>query len=178
MAETLGKRLKELRQSNGYSQADIAEHLNISRQSISRWENDLSYPDIDNLKLLSEYYELSIDELLKETKQLQHEINEKTEQINENIKKIEDKQEKLKHLKQPAMVLDESWILLILSVLSITIAPFGLISIPLILWRNKKENQFKQLILLISLAIFIYNLYVLYVWISTSVGIGVTTTIE
>ena len=60
----LGERLKETRQSKGVSQSTVAEHLNISRQSISKWENNSSYPDLDNLVRLSEYYEISIDDLL------------------------------------------------------------------------------------------------------------------
>ena len=60
---TLGKRLKQIRVNKGFSQADVASFLNISRQSISRWETDKSYPDIDNLVELSKYYEISTDEL-------------------------------------------------------------------------------------------------------------------
>ncbi len=89
---TLGKRLKKVRIEKGFSQAEVADFLNISRQSISRWETDKSYPDIDNLVELSKYYEVSIDELLTETKALQQEINEKSEQMNKNIEEIEEKQ--------------------------------------------------------------------------------------
>lgn len=74
--------------------------------------------------------------------------------------------------------IDESWVLTLLTVLSIAIAPFGLISIPLILWRNKKNNQFYKLILLSAIIIFIYNLYVLQLGITSSLDIGTTITIE
>jgi len=94
---TLGQRLKRVRVDKGFSQTDVADFLNISRQSISRWETDKSYPDIDNLVELSKYYEISIDELLTETKVLQQEINQKTEQMNKNIEEIETKQKKLKN---------------------------------------------------------------------------------
>lgn len=59
-----GKRLKKLREGKNLSQEMVAEELNISRQAISRWENDKAFPDIENLKLLSELYEVSIDELV------------------------------------------------------------------------------------------------------------------
>lgn len=169
----LGDRLKQARINKGFSQADVAEFLHISRQSISRWETGKTYPDIDNLVELSRYYEVSIDELLTETKILQKEINEKTEQMNKNMEEIEEKQKKLTQLFSTES--DESWVLLLFTVFSIAIAPFGLIAIPLILWRNKKENQFYKLILFLSCIIFIYNIHVLITWITTALEMGVVT---
>jgi len=173
---TLGQRLKKVRIEKGLSQADVAEFLNISRQSISRWETDKSYPDIDNLVDLSRYYDISIDELLTKTKVLQREINEKTEQMNRNIEEIEEKQKKLNHLLSTDT--DESWVLLLFTVFSIAIAPFGLISIPLILWRNKKDNQFYKLIIFLAILIFLYNIYILLLGVTSSLDIGTTITVE
>ena len=62
----LGGKLKSSRVKKGFSQNDVAEELHISRQSISKWENDISYPDLDNLVKLSTYYQVSTDYLLKE----------------------------------------------------------------------------------------------------------------
>ncbi|MGH1848741.1 helix-turn-helix transcriptional regulator [Enterococcus gilvus] len=62
----LAEQLKASREKMGLSQTDVANRLNITRQSISKWENGKGYPDLDNLVLLSEVYEVSIDELLKE----------------------------------------------------------------------------------------------------------------
>lgn len=62
----LGEKLKSSRIKKGYSQNDVAEELHISRQSISKWENDISYPDLDNLVKLSTCYQVSTDHLLKE----------------------------------------------------------------------------------------------------------------
>ncbi len=62
----LGEKLKSSRIKKGFSQNDVAEELHISRQSISKWENDISYPDLDNLVKLSTYYQVSTDHLLKE----------------------------------------------------------------------------------------------------------------
>lgn len=67
---TLGEKLKKSRHIKGISQSEVAKYLNISRQSISKWENDTSSPDINNLTLLSSLYEISIDDLLKEKKKL------------------------------------------------------------------------------------------------------------
>ena len=63
----LAERLKENRERLGLSQGDVAEKLNIIRQSISRWETGKGAPDLDNLVLLSKLYQVSTDELLKES---------------------------------------------------------------------------------------------------------------
>lgn len=57
-------RLKELRTKNNYSQAYVAEYLNISRQAISRWETGNATPDLDNLVLLAKLYNTSVDDIL------------------------------------------------------------------------------------------------------------------
>jgi len=53
-----------------------------------------------------------------------------------------------------------------------------LIAVPLILWRNKKDNQFYKIIIFLSALIFIYNIHVFIVWIETALEIGVTTNIQ
>lgn len=63
MGQHLGKKLKELREQHGFTQTDVAEKLNISRQAISQWENEKSTPDIENAFLLCELYGISIHEL-------------------------------------------------------------------------------------------------------------------
>ena len=84
----LGERLKASRVNKGYSQGDVADHLNISRQSISKWENGNSYPDLDNLVKLSTYYEVSIDELLKENQENKKKIEQNEVKIEENVQKL------------------------------------------------------------------------------------------
>jgi len=63
--EKIAKYLKTARIEKGYSQQEIADLLNISRQSISNWENGKSYPDLENLILLSNICEFSLDSLKK-----------------------------------------------------------------------------------------------------------------
>jgi len=63
-SQNLPAKLKELRKKNHYSQEQVAEKLNISRQAISNWETGKAYPDIDNLVMLSELYGASVDEML------------------------------------------------------------------------------------------------------------------
>ena len=61
----IGKRIKELRKQKGWNQEVFAEMTYVSRQTISSWENDKSYPDIKSLLLMSELFEVSLDDLIK-----------------------------------------------------------------------------------------------------------------
>ncbi|MEI2438053.1 helix-turn-helix domain-containing protein [Priestia megaterium] len=70
----LSYNLKTKREENNFSQEDVAKVLNISRQSISKWENGNCYPDLDNLIKLSDLYKISLDELIKGDKSFQEKI--------------------------------------------------------------------------------------------------------
>lgn len=61
-----GERLKQARLAKHLTQKAVAEQLHVSRQTISSWETENSYPDIDSLLRLSDFYELSLDTLLRE----------------------------------------------------------------------------------------------------------------
>ena len=61
----IGKKLKEARLNRDLTQEVIAEKLNVSRQTISNWENEKSYPDIISVIELSTLYSISLDDLLK-----------------------------------------------------------------------------------------------------------------
>lgn len=60
----LGNRLLNLRKAKGLSQEEVAEKLDVSRQTISKWETDQSTPDFDKIIPLCKLYEISSDELL------------------------------------------------------------------------------------------------------------------
>lgn len=70
----LAGNLKRKREECRLSQDDVASKLNISRQSISKWETGKCYPDLDNLILLSDLYKISLDELIKGDKSFQDRI--------------------------------------------------------------------------------------------------------
>lgn len=60
----LGTRLYELRRAKHLSQEDVAEKLNVTRQTVSKWETDQSTPDFDKIAPLCELYGITSDELL------------------------------------------------------------------------------------------------------------------
>lgn len=61
---SLGNKLYDLRKKKGLSQEEAGDKLNVTRQTISKWEMDQSIPEIDKLKSISKLYEISIDVLL------------------------------------------------------------------------------------------------------------------
>lgn len=61
----LNKQIKNYREEFNFSQEELAKKLFVSRQTISNWENERSYPDIHNLLLLSVLFDVSLDELVK-----------------------------------------------------------------------------------------------------------------
>lgn len=62
---TFGERLYELRRNKNISQEGLAELLDVSRQSISKWENDKAYPEMTRLLFMSEYFDVSLDYLMR-----------------------------------------------------------------------------------------------------------------
>lgn len=60
------EKLQILRKTKGYSQEEIAEMLDVSRQAVAKWEAGLSYPDIFNLIQISNLFHVTVDYLIKE----------------------------------------------------------------------------------------------------------------
>ena len=60
------EKLIELRKSKGLSQDELGQHLGVYRQTISKWELAQSYPDFQRLVLISDYFGLSLDSLVKD----------------------------------------------------------------------------------------------------------------
>ncbi|MCR4871866.1 MAG: helix-turn-helix domain-containing protein, partial [Atopobiaceae bacterium] len=65
--ESFGRRIARLRLMKGMTQERLANLANVSAQAVSKWENDLSYPDIMLLPVLADVFGVSIDELLGRT---------------------------------------------------------------------------------------------------------------
>ena len=62
--QSMGKRIMQLRKEKGYTQEQLAEMMGVSAQAVSKWENDVSCPDISILPMLAEKLGVSTDELL------------------------------------------------------------------------------------------------------------------
>ena len=60
------EKLISLRKSMGLSQEELGAELHVSRQTISKWESAQSYPDFQRLVLLSDYFGLTLDELVRD----------------------------------------------------------------------------------------------------------------
>ncbi len=77
----IGDRLKQARNEQKLTQENLAEQLGVSRQTISNWENNRSYPDIINLIALSKIYAISLDDLLMEDRKMIEHLEESTNTV-------------------------------------------------------------------------------------------------
>ncbi|WP_350467347.1 helix-turn-helix domain-containing protein [Carnobacterium sp.] len=165
----LGERLKESRVNKGFSQGDVAEHLQISRQSISKWETGNGYPDLDNLVKLSVYYEVSIDDLLKENQKLKNKIHENEIKIEENHQKLD--------FIRGFIEKDEGLLLLTIAFIGCLIPPLGFLVAPVVINRNKKTNTLYKFVYLACACCLFVNSFAVYSIVGDYLGWG-TTTVE
>ena len=84
----IGKKLKDARMKSEYTQESVAEKINVSRQTISNWENEKSYPDIISVIELSNLYSISLDELLKGDEKMMEHLEESTNVVKSTRKLI------------------------------------------------------------------------------------------
>lgn len=128
----LDKRLKDAREAKGLSQSYVAEHLNITRQAISKWENGKSMPDLDNLIILSNLYEISLDELLGRTTSSNeaHELQGSAGNT-------------------PSSSMQEALFLAVIASVSCLFPIIGLIiPIGILVWMKKKKRVYKMVVVL------------------------------
>lgn len=85
---TLGEKLSKLRKNYNYTQEQLADILGVSRQSISKWESDIAYPETEKLVKMGKLFECSVDYLLNEdVTEMQGTQSEKKESIRDIFKK-------------------------------------------------------------------------------------------
>ncbi|RHW46010.1 transcriptional regulator [Bombilactobacillus bombi] len=77
----LGQRIKEEGEKRGWTQNDLAELLNVSRQSVSKWEIGTAYPDIERLIQISDLFQVSLDSLIKGDEKFQKKIKVQNPQV-------------------------------------------------------------------------------------------------
>lgn len=84
----IGQRLRAARKAQNLTQEQIAEKLFLSRQTISNWENNKSYPDILSLIQLSDFYKISLDSLVKGDQAMIQHLAKSTDVVASNHKLI------------------------------------------------------------------------------------------
>ena len=83
---TLGEKIARQRKELNYTQEQLADILGVSRQSISKWESDIAYPETDKLIELGKLFDCSMDYLLKEEITEKHGVQ--TSGFTEKVEKI------------------------------------------------------------------------------------------
>lgn len=69
MKQTLGQLIAALRKEKGMTQAELAGQMGVTDKAVSKWERDLSCPDVSSLPLLAEVLGVSLDELMQVKKE-------------------------------------------------------------------------------------------------------------
>ena len=88
------EKLMELRKKEGLSQEDLGEKLNVTRQTISKWELGQTTPEIENLLEISKTFNISVDELLKGEECIENEIKEEKNDLGIEETIVENKEKK------------------------------------------------------------------------------------
>ena len=107
---TLGEKIAKQRKELNYTQEQLADVLDVSRQSISKWESDIAYPETDKLIELGKLFDCSMDYLLKEdviekNGALASGFTEKVEEISRKVMTDKNKGKAKKILKVIGIVL-------------------------------------------------------------------------
>ena len=63
--QTLGMMISTLRKEKGMTQLELAEKMGVTDKAVSKWERDLSFPDINSIPKLAEIFEVSVDDLMQ-----------------------------------------------------------------------------------------------------------------
>lgn len=63
--QTFGQMISSLRKEKGMTQLELAEKMGVTDKAVSKWERDLSFPDVNSIPKLAEIFEISIDELMQ-----------------------------------------------------------------------------------------------------------------
>jgi transcriptional regulator with XRE-family HTH domain len=90
--KTIGSFIAALRKSNGMTQQDVAERLNVSNKTVSKWERNESYPDITLIPVIAELFNVTSDDILRGDRITKNDtVPDKTDaKIEKQIKRIID----------------------------------------------------------------------------------------
>ncbi len=147
----IGEKLKEEREKNELSQKDVADRLHVARQSVSRWETDQSYPDVENLIALGRLYHVSLDELLG---------IEREEVIPESVQKKTEEEEK--SVKKEELNRKEQGIVFAVALASCVFPLLGVFVPGMLLWkcRKRKIGVLLKILLVLCVILSVYNCFI------------------
>lgn len=177
----IGQRLFELRKAKQLSQEEVAEKLNVTRQTVSKWETDQSTPDFDKIVPICNLYEITADELFNGQKEIDN-----LEENEDNTEFV--KRKKAKNIGKGILLYFIGIVWIMISVPVLTMNPviaaavmliiFGiatfLIVYTCIIYKNKKTakeeheskiiKQIKMIISLITLIIYLTISFTTMAW--------------
>lgn len=96
MNENIGDRLKRLRTEKGVKQSDLADLLNIKRQTYSAWERNISNPDLEAIRVLADYFQATTDYLLCRDEAIETKAAHQEEYTQAELEEIENFKEYVK----------------------------------------------------------------------------------
>ena len=88
MRKTLGSLISETRKEKGMTQLELAQKMNVTDKAVSKWERDLSCPDVNSLPLLAEVLGLTLEELMQGRKENQPAAHKYSELVNTIMKAV------------------------------------------------------------------------------------------
>ncbi|CAH1855433.1 helix-turn-helix transcriptional regulator [Convivina praedatoris] len=88
MSQSIGEIIKSRRVERGMTQEALAQHLHLSRQAISYWENNQRMPDLVSIIKISEMYQLSLDNLLKQDPRILEEFKQEAQDLQASKQRI------------------------------------------------------------------------------------------
>ena len=65
MKKTFGTKIAEMRKEKGMTQLELAEKMGVTDKAVSKWERDLSFPDVNSIPKLAEIFDVTVDELMQ-----------------------------------------------------------------------------------------------------------------
>ena len=128
---TLGEKIVKQRKELNYTQEQIADILGVSRQSISKWESDIAYPETDKLIELGKLFNCSMDYLLRDevTEKSGVQTSDFTEKVEEISRKVMTDKNKVKAKKVLKIIGIIFGVVLTIDIISM-IVYFGIVGIP------------------------------------------------
>lgn len=75
--QTLGRMISFLRKEKGMTQLELAEKMCVTDKAVSKWERDISFPDINSILKLAEIFDVSVDDLMKAKTENKENVNQK-----------------------------------------------------------------------------------------------------